>query len=472
MKHVAGVSLLAVAVLIGSTHAPPAEASTRWRDVYFDVGDERYGSVAAYDRGTQRILVLTRIPFGRVPQIASYAPGRSEPVWTRTFASVPNSSQTSSYASDLLVVPERHLVYVAGGYLSGWGSGPFTTAGYLYAFDTRTGKQLWSRSEASSPGMGSIYDHLANGPDGSVLAVSLEFVRGPHNSSGSYALEVSRFGRGGRKLWRWTDSRRGLADDVTETRTGLFVLIGETYVDGYARAYRLALNKYSGRLEWRHVSSDPWSYVQALSASKSGRMLYVAGSHDTDDGSQATIRAVAAETGRVRWTRRISAPEPLLPGDLSYYASTAVTTTRTGPCLTGEWEGRRVMTYEPLLPDDGFIACYSPKGTRRWLDRSTAAQGRVLEAAGRRLLWIGHQAASRAGSTSEEVLRFAIRSLGNGSILHSSERRQTTNTWEPSDPLLATRHRSMIHFVVATSSPRAPNGEVVGPRRLLDRVFE
>ena len=465
---------LGVTLLLGLIVADPSEGATRWRDVRLQIGSERNVRTATYDPETGRIFVLTRLPFQTTPQLAAFAPGRSKPIWKRTFAVASGEySDGMSYASDVIVRPKHHLVYVGGGYLDGTGAGPFTSAGYIYAFDTRTGRKIWSRTENSSSGMGATYDHLEGGPNGSVIGLQYQFKSGPDNNTGSYSIEVRSFDRRGRQQWRWIDKRRAFASDLVTTRGGLLVLVGEAYLEGWARDYRLAIEIRSGRIKWKRLSSDPWEFSNAITSSPRGRALYIAGNHQTDDGSRATLGAVNPETGHFLWRRNIEAPPPLIDGELSYYSASAVSSTKRGPCVTGEWEGRRALTYEPILPDDGFIACYSPKGRRRWIDRSANGQGRVVQAFGRRLLWMGRQEISRDNTTgdSEEAVRFEIRKLSDGTIRHSSYRSSITDDWEPSKPLLVMHRRDKFHFVVATATAHDNEGNVISPDGLLDRSF-
>lgn len=465
----AAISLLLIGSLSSALNAPDVDASTRWRDVNLEIPG---GRAAAYDPQTGRIIILTPVPLQERAEIAAFRPGVATPVWRRSFAPAPaHWKYGSSYASAVLVAPKDHLVYVGGGYSGGTASGSYTSAGYIYAFDTRTGQKVWSHKDRPSSGTGGIYDHLVKGPSRSVIAVEREFMGG-QPSSGSYATEVASFGPRGRQRWRWIDRRRGLVDDVTTTRGGLIVLIGETYVNGYARAYRVALDG-NGRVSWRHVGSDPWEYFYAIATSHRNRTLYVAGGQGTDRGSDATVTALNSANGRIRWRRLIEAPSPELPGDLSYFASSAVTATKRGPCLTGEWEGRRAVTYQPILPDNGFITCYSQTGRRRWIDSSTDAPGGVLQRSGRLLLWIGRQEVSRTetNNNSQEVVRFAIRSLASGVVRHSSERFATTDTWRPSGPLLAIRKNGTFHFIVRTAPEYDTNGDETSPGGVLDRIF-
>lgn len=432
---------------------------------------ERYASAAAFDGATGRAFVVTPNPFQTSVQILAYEAGRSTPVWSRTFAAVSDESvNATSYASAILVAPKRHRVYVGGGYIDGTGSGPFTSAGYVFAFDTRTGAEVWSHTDLLQAGMGGHYNHLADGPGGSVIAVERELLTGePHNSAGSYVTEVASFDEAGRERWRWTDTRTGLMKDVTTTKTGVLAVVGETYVEGWAHGYAFALDDESGRLAWRQVFS-PMEWLHGLAASPAGHNLYVAGSTTRDDGSDAALRALSTQTGETRWTRRLEPPAPGVPGDLSYYGASRVVAGSTGPCVTGGWAGRRAVTYDPILPDDGFVACYSPAGRRIWVDRHTGAPGRVLVAAGRRLLWAGRGEASRDRS-SQEVLRFAIRSLDDGTVRNSSQFEYRTATYDASKPLLAFAYGDAVHFVVATTHERNTDGSIKGPPGLFDRIF-
>ncbi len=474
VKRVPLSLLLVACISAGLNGTGPAEASTQWRDVQLKIVPGGSAFAAAYDLATGRIISLTRDPYQDRQVLAAYVPGRSRPVWQRAFApGLDRWVHGSSYAGALVVAPKHHRAYVGGGYHDGTGSGPFKSAGFLYAFDTRTGEKVWSHTDRPSPGMGGIYNHLAKGPRGSVIAVQRHLVDTAHSSSGSYATEVARFDRRGRPVWRWIDNRRGFASDLAITRKGLVVLLGETYVNGYARDYRLALNSKNGRLSWRRVTSDPWEYFDTIAWSNQERTLYVGGGQGTDQGSHATVSAVNPSNGRIRWRRQIEAPAQL-PGELSYFASSEIVATRRGPCLTGKWEGRRAVTYQPILPDDGFITCYSVTGKQRWIDKSAGAQGRVLEVAGHRLLWMGRQEVSRTptGGNSEEVVRFATRSVADGSVRHSSQRSSTTHAWIPSRPLAAFSKKGKLHFVVATAPTYDANGDETTPAGLLDRVLQ
>jgi outer membrane protein assembly factor BamB len=440
--------------MVGSSLTAPSMAAPSWKDVRFQIGSDRNVRTATYDPRTGRIFVLTRLPFQTTPGLAAFAPGRSKPIWKRTFAHVPDAyGDGMSFGHDLLVVPKRNLVYVGGGYMGGTGAGPFKSAGWLYAFDTRTGKRVWSHTDRTVAGMGSIYDNLEKGPRGSVVALQSQLKSGPDNSSGSYAIEAASFDQRGRQRWRWVDKPRGLVSDSVTAR-GLMVVVGETYIEGWARGYRLAIDMRTGRPAWRKVGSDPYEFFDTVTAIPTGETLYVAGSHHgVEEGSEATLGAFKTASGRFSWKRRIYPPTPTVPGDVSYYSTSAVTSTRQGPCVTGDWDGRRAVTYEAILPDDGFIACYSAHGKRRWIDRSTAGQGRVLETAGRRLLWMGRQEINRNDNEySEEAVRFEIRSLDNGTVQNSSERLSTTDSWEPSQPLLAFRRADKFHFALATAT--------------------
>jgi outer membrane protein assembly factor BamB len=346
--------------------------------------------------------------------------------------------ETTSAPSDLLVAPQRHLVYVGGSYLSGMGSGPFRSSPYLYAFDTRTGEVVWSETGPEEPGMSADYRHLATGPNGSLIAVQTELVGEQHNTSDSYAAEVVSFDASGRVRWRWTDDHAAHLYEVA--RAGdVFTLVGESYPDGWARTYMVGLDVSTGAFEWRDVSSDGTQHLLNVSVSRDDRTLYLGGVDGHETGSRAMLRAVSADTGDARWTRwygkPVGNPET---DDLVYDAVTRVVTTRTGPCITGAHDGRRAGSFEPVLPDDGFVGCYSPRGKRLWLDGEAGGHGRVLVAAGGRLLWAGRQEVSRAES-SEEILRFAIRSLADGRIRHSSSKTFRAPNYDSSDPLHDTR---------------------------------
>ncbi|HYO61483.1 MAG TPA: PQQ-binding-like beta-propeller repeat protein [Actinomycetota bacterium] len=462
---------LTFALLIPGALAAPGRADESWTDVRLSMEASRYATAAAFDPETERILVVMGDPFQTNVQLAAYEPGEADPVWRRTFAaSREGEGFPASYAGALLVMPARHRVYVGGGHISGSGSGPFESAGYVYAFDTRTGENLWRQVDPVERGMAAGYDHLAPAPDGSVIAVTSELVGQPDNRSGSYAAEVVSLDGAGREQWRWADSRVAYVRDTAVTNAGLFVFIGETYVDDWARPYRVALDASDGSPRWRHAMSDGTQHLIAISPGPTGRSLYLAGIDSHETGGQAMMRALSASTGRFTWKRLHGAPvgDPGT-GERIYDGAGQVVATRSGPCFAGSHVRQRA-DFSLVLPDDGFVACYSPRGRLRWIDESTGAPDRLLRVAGGRLLWAGRQERSR-GESSEETLRFAVRSLSDGVVHAASSFEYRGPNYDASDPLLAFEHEGAVHFVNAMADERREDGSIIGDPWLLDRVL-
>lgn len=461
-----------VSLLVCGVPTHPAAAAPEWHDVQLATDPERWVGAAEWDPVTGRIFATVIDPGQRNPQLVAYRPGVAEPVWTRTFAPLgEGDGVTTSAPSDLFVAPRRHRVYVGGGYLSGVWAGPFTSKPYLYAFDTRTGDVVWSVTEPEEQGMNAAYRELALGPRGSVIGVQGELIPGEqHNTSGSYTPEVVSFGPAGGVRWRWAGKRGTLVYEVARAG-GVFVFVGEVYPDGWARSYLVGLDSARGKLEWRRALPDATQHLLTMSVSRDARTLYLGGIDGHETGGQAMLSAVSAATGRARWTQWHGTPvgNPETDGSV-YDVVNRVVTTSTGPCITGSHDERRNGEFEPILPDDGFVGCYSPAGERLWMDVRAGGHGRVLVAAGERLLWIGRQEASRTES-SEEIIRFAVRALADGTVVHTSTKDYRTADWDRSDPLLAFEQGAETHFLTAMTHDRNEDGTLKSSPWLLDRVL-
>lgn len=456
---------VALAAVLATT---PAQASTHWQDTTLSTLQDGAWPAAVFDPVTGCFLTL--VVGGYSLELRSYKPDHRRPMWTVNFADA--GRLVTEGARPLLVSPEDHRVYVGGGYLDGQTDNG-TSAGFVYAFDTRTGKTVWSHTDITRPGMGGLYDRLTRGTDGSVIAFESILRSGAMNSSDSYSIAATAFGPAGGQRWRWTDDRRGPLAAATTTSTGLVALAAETYnSSGWARAYFLGLDAATGSLRWRHVLADHAEGFTSVTSAADGRAVYITG-YATNDaaghhgGSRATLHALSPKTGKIRWTKYVGA----LGSDKSYDMSNLVIATPSGPCITGSHEGSQPVTYTPILPDNGFVACYKSTGSLRWRDLDTQAGGRALVVDHRHLLFVGRQETARA-NYSREVVRFQIRSLADGAVLHSSSRSSTCYVYSPSGPLAVTRVGNAVHFLTSIGPvPDQATGSEKVPYRLLDRSY-
>ena len=438
----------------------PAHSAHGWTEVELENGQWGPGATT-FDPETGRLFMVYLHDDQIQLVLAAYEPGESTPVWRRNFSPSPCPSYECSFGADaLLVVPGRDTVYVSGGLRHGLlGQGEVSSSGYVYAFDTRTGRQLWSHAERLKRGAGGRFTHLVKGPNGSVIAVARKYIGGEDNQSASYAPRAAAFGRSGEVRWRWADREPGVTNDVT-TAGGRVVMVGDTYIDGWAKGHRIALDASNGSLAWRRLNLEHVEYFYSVAGSRDGRTVYIGGEDrgrfDEDQiGYEAALQAVSMADGRITWTQRVGEPRT----EEEYYFPRDVVATSEGPCFTGGHIEHMPITFNKIYPDDGFIACYSPRGRSLWIDEEAGGQGQVLAASGTRLLWMGHQETSTdLQGNSKEVVRFEVRSLRDGSVAHSSTREDTHPGWTPTQPLFAFRHSGGIHFVYRPAPKRREDG--------------
>lgn len=471
-KRVAPRARLLLAMLVIGVTIAPAEASARWRDVEPDLAGDEEAQVSAFDVRNGRVIVVSPDLTESHLTVSAYPAGRTTPKWTRNFARSPGQLPEWSYgAGAVVVVPRRNIFYVSGGFRHGqMGAGSVSSAGFVYAFDSRTGRRLWSHTDVLRPGAGGYYSHVAKGANGSVVAIRRKYIEGPDNYTDSYSPQAVAFGPSGRVRWRWTDEGRGITTEVASSGDR-FIMVGDTYIEGWAKGHRIALDASTGKQTWRHLNLDHVEYYYSVAAGKRGQ-IYVAGEYrgnftEEHVGYRAALHSVSSTTGRIRWTRRIGRPEH----EQDYYFPHHVISTREGPCVTGGHVTQMPVIYDKVYPDDGFIGCYSTRGSLQWLDLDPGGQGHVLGAGRGRLFWIGRQeTGGDLDGNRSEVVRFQIRSLADGTVLHSSRRERTVRTWSPTHPELAVRYGDSVHFLYVIPPTQNPDGTTRW-RRIVDRIF-
>jgi outer membrane protein assembly factor BamB len=416
--------------------------------VGFYAGEGRSVSAAAFDGGTGRIIAVTPNDSYSDIEVAGFDAARGTRKWTTKIAAVPtvpgNTLFTSSHADSVVVSSEHHVAYVGGSYFYRTPHAS-VSASYLYALDTRTGKELWRHIDAPIPGMYGGYYRLAEGPDGSVVAVRNRLLYGLINYPSSYGVEVTSFSRAGLVEWRWADTNRGHITDAVVTRKGAVVLVGGAYDDTWwSDGYRIALDA-RGLLKWRAISDG--TRFNSLAVDREGRVAYVAGDENTDGGVRSITKALDVESGRLRWTRvfgRVIRP-------ITRYSATDVVVARNGPCVTGSREilDRRLRE---VVPTNGFIACYSEAGRLRWIRRALGGAGVLLKVEGGRLLWAGRREEDHPYYLGPQVLRYEIRSLRDGRLHHSKQ--DWSLVGQPGRPLFIVAHRGVFHFVTTDEDRR------------------